>query len=1296
MNYEDKTKEQLVNELIELHQRITNLRISEELHERFKDALATSERRFRELAVLLPVTVFEIDLNAKLTFVNRVAFDIFGYSQEDFDRGINAFQVIAQEDHERLKESISRLYNGEDIGIIEFTAQKKDGSRFPVIVHSNVIKNEGGPPIGYRGILIDITERKRAEDAFKASEERYRGLYDSSRDGIFSVDMNGRIVECNQAMADILGYTKKELYNFTVYDIVPQKWHDFGNKIITEQVFRRGYSDEYELEAIKKDGSSLPVSIRTWIIKDKDGKPVGRWSIARDITERKQAEEALKESEKRYRGLYKSSRDGIISVDMDGNIIECNQSLADMLDYTKEELYRSKFQDLMSNKWLAKTAQILNEQIIPRGFSDVNEMEAIKKDGTIIPISVRTWLIKDRDGNLTGTWAIIRDISKRKRVEEAFKESEKRYRSLFEDSRDAIYFTTREGKLINVNQALIELFGFSREELQKINVRELYIDPTDRSVFQREIEQKGSVRNYELKLRKKENTEIDCLLTATVRRDNDGKIIGYQGIIRDITERKKLERQLVESEEKYRTLVEKDPNMIYLIKDGELTFANQALLNTLGYSLKEILDISLDDLSPIVPEQRLMIKERLKKRIAGKNVLESYEFSVMTKNGEIIPCLLNTTSFELEGTRIIQGVLTDIRKVKKLEKELKESEERYRGLYNSTIDGIVSQDIEGNILDCNQAFIDMHGYTKEEIYQLKLKELIPSKWNKIIERMINEQLIPYGYSDEFELECIKKDGTIFPVSARSWLTKNKEGKPLEVWSIIRDITERKRAEEALIESEERYRGLYESSIDGIVSADGGNIIECNQAFANMLGYTKEEIKKMNYMDLVPSKWHNELTKVLIEPRQKKGYSDEHKLEIAKKDGSLIPISIRAWLMKDKEGFASKGWAIIRDISEKRKMEEELHKIEKLESLGILAGGIAHDFNNILTGILGNITLAKMYAPFREKVLERLSEAEKATIRARDLTQQLLTFSKGGAPVKKTASIDELLRDTTVFTLSGSNVKCKFSIPEDIWSVEIDEGQISQVLNNLIINADQAMPDGGIINISAENVIIGTKDILPLQEGRYIKLSIKDQGIGIPEEYLQKIFDPYFTTKQKGSGLGLTIAYSIIKNHKGHIVVESKLGAGSNFSIYLPALKTQVPKEKEAENRPITGKGKIMVMDDEEVIRDSLGEILTFLGYEVGFARDGEEAITIYKKAKDTGQSFDAVILDLTIRGGMGGKETIGKLIEIDPKVKAIVSSGYSTDPVMADFKNYGFSGVVAKPYDIKELNEALDSVINGI
>jgi CheY-like chemotaxis protein len=316
------------------------------------------------------------------------------------------------------------------------------------------------------------------------------------------------------------------------------------------------------------------------------------------------------------------------------------------------------------------------------------------------------------------------------------------------------------------------------------------------------------------------------------------------------------------------------------------------------------------------------------------------------------------------------------------------------------------------------------------------------------------------------------------------------------------------------------------------------------------------------------------------------------------------------------------------------------------------------------------------------------------MRAKDLTQQLLTFSKGGIPIKKNIRCAELIKETAAFTLSGSNVRCEFSLLEDLWSVEIDEGQISQVINNLVINADQAMPEGGIIKISAENVTVGTEEALSLQEGNYIKITIQDQGIGIPKDHLNKIFDPYFTTKHKGSGLGLAVAYSIIKNHEGHLGVESELGVGSTFTIYLPASQKQPLTKKEAEKKVITGKGKILVMDDEEVIREAIDEILTHLGYQVEFARNGEEAIALYKNTKGSRQTFDAIIMDLTVPGGMGGKDAIQKLIEIDPEVKAIVSSGYSTDPVMADFEKYGFSGVVAKPYNIRELSETLYRIIN--
>ncbi|MGQ9610145.1 MAG: hybrid sensor histidine kinase/response regulator [bacterium] len=383
-----------------------------------------------------------------------------------------------------------------------------------------------------------------------------------------------------------------------------------------------------------------------------------------------------------------------------------------------------------------------------------------------------------------------------------------------------------------------------------------------------------------------------------------------------------------------------------------------------------------------------------------------------------------------------------------------------------------------------------------------------------------------------------------------------------------------------------------------------------------------------------------------------------------------------------------------DITERHKTEEEIIKADKLESVGLLAGGIAHDFNNILTAVLGNVSLAKMYVNPGDKIYERLVEAEKASLRAKELTQQLLTFSSGGAPIVKTMPIEQLLRDAVNFALSGSNVRCDFFITNKLKNVDIDESQIRQVINNIIINAIQAMPEGGVIKVYAENTTIGSEYINLLKPGKYVKITIEDHGIGIPENNLPRIFDPYFTTKQKKSGLGLTSAYSIIKNHGGYITVESQVGVGTKCHVYLPASSVQFFTEENVKKEEhILGKGKVLVMDDEEIIRDLAYEALTSLGYEVVTAFDGEEAIKIYKSALESGEPFDVVILDLTIHGGMGGKDTIKHLIEIDPNVKAIVSSGYSNDPVMANYKDYGFIGVIPKPYQIRDLGKIINEVI---
>lgn len=509
-----------------------------------------------------------------------------------------------------------------------------------------------------------------------------------------------------------------------------------------------------------------------------------------------------------------------------------------------------------------------------------------------------------------------------------------------------------------------------------------------------------------------------------------------------------------------------------------------------------------------------------------------------------------------------------------------------------------------------------------------------------------------------------------------------------------EIIERERAEKATKVAYTELDLIFNAASDGMCLIDKDfTLLRINDALCSILGRDRNEVVGENCYKLFRHSLCNTeecpLSHILTGEQQ-----FEYDIELERSDGVKIPCILTATPLRGLDGELIGMVELFKDITERKIMEEESRRNQKLESIGILAGGIAHDFNNLLTTITGNISLGKLYIQSGKDGLRVLTNAEKACQQATNLTQQLLTFSKGGKPVRKNVPVSRLLKNTANLALSGSNVSYKLSFPDDLWWGEIDEVQIGQVISNLLINADQAMPDGGRIEIYAENVIVRAKEGLPLKDGRYIKISIKDQGIGIPKEHKQKIFDPYFTTKQKGSGLGLAIAYSIIKKHGGCITLESKIEVGATFSVYLPASEEGASIVEDAgEERFFSGKGKILFMDDQRGVRDMVGETLTSIGYEVYFASEGSEAIDLYERAKEAGKAFDAVILDLTVPGGMGGKETIEKLLEIDPEVKAIVSSGYSNDPIMAEHRQYGFSGVIVKPFNIRELSKLLDEIL---
>lgn len=516
----------------------------------------------------------------------------------------------------------------------------------------------------------------------------------------------------------------------------------------------------------------------------------------------------------------------------------------------------------------------------------------------------------------------------------------------------------------------------------------------------------------------------------------------------------------------------------------------------------------------------------------------------------------------------------------------------------------------------------------------------------------------------------------------------------------REIDERVRMEEEIIAEQERLDVTLRSIGDGVITTNTqGEVVLMNKIAEDLTGWSQEKARGLRLpevFNIINEKTRQTVPNPVDQVLQTGEIVElaNHTILIAK-DGAELIIADSGAPIKDRKGNIIGVVLVFRDITLKTKIEQELQKANKIESLGILAGGIAHDFNNLLTAILSNLSLAMLDLDSGSELYQILTEIDNASLQARDLTQQLLTFSKGGIPLKATTDIVDVIKNPAVFALRGSNVRCQFNFAEKLWPVDIDRGQIGQVIHNLVLNATQAMSKGGEIHISAENLKIREQESIPLKKGDYVKISVRDHGIGIPHKYFQKIFDPFFTTTQKGNGLGLAISYSIIQKHDGYINLESELGKGTTFFIYLPASTKQVDATEE-DNTPLPkAKGRVLVMDDEEFIRKSIKKMLKRLGYEVEVAIDGEEAIELFKHSRMNGSAFDVLIIDLTIPGGMGGKETLENLQEIDPDVRAIVSSGYSNDPVMANYEDHGFSGILSKPYKITDLSQVLESVLKS-
>ncbi len=649
----------------------------------------------------------------------------------------------------------------------------------------------------------------------------------------------------------------------------------------------------------------------------------------------------------------------------------------------------------------------------------------------------------------------------------------------------------------------------------------------------------------------------------------------------------------------------------------------------------------------------------------------------------------NSMARELKEKTVSKDILLkEIEERKEIEKSLRISEERYRKIFENTGTATLLIDKDLTILMANTEFEKLSGYRREELEnRLSLSTFFVEEDLYPIRSFISDSK---ESSLRYELNFKDKMLNEKEIFAQIMVL---EADRTYIISIT-DISPIRRAERL-------FTDMVKHTRIGLFIIQDGRIVLVNPQFEKSSGYKNQELVGKESLFLVHPDDREIVHRYAIDMLKGKR-SVPYEYRAVRKDGEI------RWIMESVTSIMYEGKRAVFgnhiDITDKKHMEQDLLRIQKLESLGTLAGGLSHDFNNILTTIMGNISLAKIDIEPDTRLYKLLDEAESATYRAKELTNRFTTFSEGGYGIRKSISIGDIIKDAIDITLSGSNINTDVSIPPNIWHVDVDPNQMIQVINNLLLNAKESMENRpGTVRITAENVHIEEDSPYPLRPGRYVKVSISDEGKGIPEIHLSRIFDPYFSTKkrgtQKGMGLGLTLVHSIIKRHGGYVYVESKYKYGSTFSFFLPASRNKKDgtlKDIMESRSSTTSEGKqlrVLIMDDEIMIRRLAKEMLIHMGYDVETAKNGEEAIELYKKSKMENREFDLIILDLTVKGGMGGKEAIREIRNINPDVIAIVTSGYSNDPVLTDYNEYGFNAAIAKPFTISTLKAEIEKIL---
>jgi PAS domain S-box-containing protein len=727
------------------------------------------------------------------------------------------------------------------------------------------------------------------------------------------------------------------------------------------------------------------------------------------------------------------------------------------------------------------------------------------------------------------------------------------------------------------------------------------------------------------------------------------------------------------------SMVSSDIAYLYNIKQHRPTFSNKKL----------DVDAFLNSIHPEDLPRTMLHRETLLH--SQNDDTFQLECRIRSKDGTYSWFCICEQVYQRDDTgqpELLFGIAREITEDRVSEGTLRANEVQYREIFQNSLVGMFQTTPESRFINVNTALARIFGYDSPKELMSNIQNIQRQLYVNPRDRDLTDDLVKKdGILRNHEVQCRHVNGSIIWIAVNIRKVTDDQGRTLYNEGSVQDITERMLAEDALRQSEEKFKNLFDNAQVGMFRTriDGSAFLDLNDKYLSILGVTREEIVGKSSMDYwADTKEREEMVKIL----NSKGNVDNFECRLITKDNRTITCLTSCRLYHD-QGILE---GSIVDITAHKRMVEELQKAQKLEALGLLASGIAHDFNNLMGGIFGYINLASEESSIN-KMKSYLSKAMNTLDRARGLTGQLLTFAKGGAPLKKITPLVSFLNDTAQFALSGSNVSCCFEIDENLWPCNIDKNMIGQVIDNIVINAQQSMPAGGTISMGANNVSLNEKDHSTLPAGAYVRISVKDSGTGIPGDILPRIFEPFFTTKTKGHGLGLATSYSIINRHGGIIDVQSQLGKGSTFFVYLPASKDFDTSEKGIPCQAFKGTGTILVMDDQAVIRETVSNMLSSLGYSVVCKDNGKDTIDYFVAETMAKRKIAGMILDLTVPGGMGGKETIHEIRKLDRTIPVIVSSGYFDDPVIADPAAYGFMASIRKPFTKGELSEILSKIL---